>query len=33
MFDPGLSIGQVVENADVIEIFKCGNSGGMRRSK
>lgn len=33
MFDPGLSIGQVVENADVVEIFKCGNSGGMRRSK
>lgn len=33
MFDPGLNIGQVVENADVVEIFKCGNSGGMRRSK
>lgn len=32
MFDPGLNIGQVVENADIIEIFKCGNSGGMRRS-
>lgn len=33
MFDPGLKIGQVIENSDIVEIFKCGNMGGMRRSK
>lgn len=33
MFDPGLAIGQVVKNGDIVEIFKCGNMGGMRRSK
>lgn len=33
MFNPGLSIGQILKNADIIDIFKCGNMGGMRRSK
>lgn len=33
MFDPGLKIGQILKNADVVETFKCGNMGGMRRSK
>ncbi|MDD5792120.1 MAG: hypothetical protein PUD22_06035 [Erysipelotrichaceae bacterium] len=33
MFDPGLKIGQKLKNADVVDTFKCGNMGGMRRSK
>ena len=33
MFEPGLEIGQVLKNNDICEIFKCGNMGGMRRSK
>lgn len=33
MFDPKLDIGQVIQNTDVVNIFKCGNMGGMRRSK
>lgn len=33
MFNPGLEIGQVIKNADIVEIFKCGNMGGMRRSR
>lgn len=33
MFDPGLKIGQILKNADVVDTFKCGNMGGMRRSK
>ena len=32
-FDPGLKIGQILKNADIVNIFKCGNMGGMRRSK
>lgn len=28
-FDPGLKIGQIIKNADIVEIFKCGNMGGM----
>ena len=32
-FNPGLNIGQILKNADIIEKFKCGNMGGMRRSK
>ena len=32
MFNPGLNIGDVVKNSDIVEIFKCGNMGGMRRS-
>ncbi len=33
MFEPGLAIGQIIKNSDLVEIFKCGNMGGMRRSK
>lgn len=33
MFDPGLKIEQVLKNSDIVAIFKCGNMGGMRRSK
>lgn len=32
-FNPDLSIGQILKNADIVEKFKCGNMGGMRRSK
>lgn len=32
-FNPGLNIGQILKNADVVDTFKCGNMGGMRRSK
>ena len=32
-FNPGLKIGQILKNADVVDTFKCGNMGGMRRSK
>lgn len=32
-FDPGLKIGQILKNSDIVNIFKCGNMGGMRRSK
>ncbi len=33
MFHPGLEIGQTLKNSEIVEIFKCGNMGGMRRSK
>lgn len=33
MFNSGLKIGQIIKNADVVKIFKCGNMGGMRRSR
>lgn len=33
MFNPGLKIGQIIKNADIVEIFKCGNMGGMRPSR
>ena len=32
-FNPGLKIGQILKNADFVDIFKCGNMGGMRRSR
>ncbi len=32
-FDPGLQAGDVVTNQQLCEIFKCGNSGGMRRTR
>lgn len=32
-FDPGLKIGQIIKNVDLVEIFKCSNMGGMRRSR
>ena len=31
-FDPKLEIGQVLGNKDIVEVFQCGNMGGMRRS-
>lgn len=33
MFNSGLEIGQILKNSEIVEIFKCGNMGGMRRSK
>ena len=33
LFDPGLKIGEILKNSDIVEKFKCGNMGGMRRSK
>ncbi len=33
MFNPGLKIGQIIKNLDIVKIFKCGNMGGMRRSR
>lgn len=33
MFNPGLSIRQILKNSDIVDTFKCGNMGGMRRSK
>ncbi|MEG1995837.1 MAG: HNH endonuclease [Bacilli bacterium] len=33
VFNPGLKIGQILKNADIVDTFKCGNMGGMRRSK
>lgn len=33
MFDPNLKIGQILKNRDIVDIFKCGNMGGMRRSR
>lgn len=32
-FSTGLKIGEVITNNDIVEIFKCGNMGGMRRSR
>ena len=32
MFDPNLKIGQVLTNNEIVNIFKCGIQGGMRRS-
>ena len=32
MFDPGLNIGDVLKNSGIVDRFKCGNMGGMRRS-
>lgn len=28
MFNPGLSIGQILKNSDIVDTFKCGNMGG-----
>lgn len=33
MFNPGLKIGQIIKNADIVEIFKCESIVGMRRSR
>lgn len=32
-FVPRIAIGEEVSNKDIVEIFKCGNMGGMRRAK
>lgn len=32
MFNPGLEIGQVINNNTLRDIFKCGQQGGMRKS-
>ncbi len=32
-FDPGLMIGDEITNTQLQKIFKCGNMGGMRKSK
>ena len=32
VFDPGLEPGATIDNARLVELFKCGNQGGMRRS-
>ena len=33
MFDPGLKIGETLKNSEIVDKFKCGNMGRMRRSK
>lgn len=33
MFNPGINIGEEVSNEEMRKLFKCGNMGGMRRSK
>lgn len=32
-FNPGLHLGQVITNNELMQIFSCGMMGGMRRSK
>lgn len=32
-FDPGIKIGDKISNGELVKIFRCGNMGGMRRSK
>lgn len=32
MFNPGLEIGQIINNNTLRDIFKCGQQGGMRKS-
>ena len=32
-FDPGISVGKELTNNEMRALFKCGNMGGMRRSK
>ena len=31
-FDPGIKIGQILQNCEIVSVFQCGNMGGMRRS-
>ncbi len=33
VFKHGLKKGDILNNKDIIDIFKCGNMGGMRYSK
>jgi 5-methylcytosine-specific restriction protein A len=32
-FNPGIEVGQVIKNSELMEVFKCANRGGMRRSR
>lgn len=32
-FDPDLSTGQIINNSEMCDSFKCSPQGGMRRSK
>lgn len=32
-FNPGISIGDQIKNQDLMRIFGCSNSSGMRRAK
>jgi 5-methylcytosine-specific restriction protein A len=32
VFDPGLNIGEIIDNQQLCSIFKCSPQGGMRRS-
>lgn len=32
-FNPELEIGKILKNSDIVKIFRCGNMGGMRRSR
>jgi 5-methylcytosine-specific restriction protein A len=32
LFDPELSVGQIIDNKTLSELFQCGTQGGMRRS-
>lgn len=31
-FDPNIEIGKIISNNELVQIFRCGNMGGMRRS-
>ena len=33
VFDPGINVGTELSNDEMRKLFKCGNMGGMRRSK
>ena len=32
-FKPSIEIDEVLKNNEIVELFKCSNMGGMRRSK
>ncbi|MDQ7864887.1 hypothetical protein RCO48_38610 [Peribacillus frigoritolerans] len=31
-FNPKLKVGQIINNNEIADIFKCSNQGGMRRA-
>lgn len=33
MFNPGLEIGQILKNNEIVETFKCGNMGACAAPK
>lgn len=33
MFNPGLSIRQILKNSDIVDTFKCGNMGACVAQK